>query len=127
MAIARAKRLSAKQVASAAVEYRGRLTKTGNSQGFRFEGSFFKSHPEFHGEVKARVIAPGRLLVTAEVPEPDRTDPVMESFLAFLAADMVSAPEKIRPLNKGLMKEIAKLTKGVRVSPDEDLGDEALL
>jgi hypothetical protein len=33
------------------VEYRGKLTKTGNSTGFRFESALFKSHPEFSGQV----------------------------------------------------------------------------
>jgi len=50
-------------------EYRGKQTKTGNSSGFRFEGALFKSHPEFNGEVRARVIAPGRMLVVAETGE----------------------------------------------------------
>jgi hypothetical protein len=33
------------------VEYMGKLTKTGNSTGFRFESALFKSHPEFSGQV----------------------------------------------------------------------------
>jgi antitoxin PrlF len=111
----------------AAVEYRGKQTKTGNSSGFRFEGALFKSHPEFNGAVKARVIAPGRLLVMADVRTQERTDPVMESFLAFLARDMKEHPEKIRPLRAARAKRIGELVKGIEVNPDEDLGDETLL
>ena len=108
-------------------QYRGKQTKTGNSSGFRFEGALFKSHPEFNGEVTAHVIAPGRMLVTAETPDRERADPVMASFLAFLAQDIARAPQDIRPLDANLMKRVNKLTKGVDVSPDEDLGDDVSL
>lgn len=109
------------------VEYRGKQTRTGNSSGFRFEGALFKSHPEFKGEVKARVIAPGRMLVLAEAQTSEKKDPVMESFLAFLAQDMVNRPEEIRPLDEKLTKRIERLTKGVHVEPEEDLDSPALL
>jgi antitoxin PrlF len=108
-------------------EYRGKLTRTGNSTGIRFERALFTSHPEFSGEVKARVIAPGRMLVTTEVEKQERTDPVMESFLAFLAHDTACAPEKIRPLEVRLMKRAERLTKGVSTNRDEDLGGTASL
>ena len=104
-------------------EYRGKQTKTGNSSGFRFEGALFKSHPEFNGEVRARVIAPGRMLVIAETEVGETTDPVMASFLAFLGQDIASAPQRNRPLDVKLAKRMDKLTKGIAVSPDQDLGD----
>ena len=107
--------------------YSGRRSKTGNSSGFRFEGALFKSHPEFTGEVRAHVIAPGRLLVTAEPLEERDSDPVLSSFLAFLSQDMLNHPESIRVLDEGLMDEIASLTKGVHVDEDEDFGEENLL
>jgi prlF antitoxin for toxin YhaV_toxin len=107
----------------AGTEYRGKQTKTGNSSGFRFEGALFRSHPEFNGEVRARVIAPGRMLVIAETPVPETTDPVMACFLAFLAKDIVNAPHQPRPLNEKLTKRIDKLIKGIEVSSEEDLGD----
>jgi hypothetical protein len=112
---------------SAATEYRGKQTKTGNSSGFRFEGALFRSHPEFKGEVTARVLAPGRLLVTAEPGKKESADPVMAVFLAFLAQDIVHAPERIRPLDANLSKRIDKLVKGVRVSPEEELEGEVAL
>ena len=104
-----------------ATRYRGKQTKTGNSSGFRFEGALFKSHPEFKGDVVAQVIAPGRLLVTAE-PKPRRDpDPVMAAFLAFLAHDVANAPETVGPLNQRLKARIQALTKNVTVSPNEAL------
>jgi prlF antitoxin for toxin YhaV_toxin len=112
---------------SAQTGYSGRRSKTGNSSGFRFEGALFKSHPEFTGEVRAHVIAPGRLLVTAEPLEELDSDPVLSSFLAFLSQDMLKHPESIRVLDEALMDEIASLTKGVQVGKDEDFGEENLL
>ena len=46
--------------------YRGRQAKTGNSLGLRFDKALFQSHPEFSGDVRAHVIAPGRMLVVAD-------------------------------------------------------------
>ena len=111
----------------AATEYRGKQTKTGNSSGFRFEGALFRSHPEFKGEVTARVLAPGRLLVTAEPQKRESADPAMAVFLAFLAQDIAHAPQQIRPLDARLSKRIDKLVKGVHVSPDEELEGEVAL
>lgn len=114
--------------ASSTVEYKGKRTKTGNSLGFRFESALFRSHPEFNGEVRARVIAPGQLLVEAAPQEPaEEDDPVMGPFLALIAKDMAENPHKIRPLDEERMRRIAELTKNVVVDDDEDLGDEDLL
>src|ERR1700728_1771352 len=93
--------------------YRGRQAKTGNSLGLRFDKALFRSHPEFSGEVRAHVIAPGRMLVVAEPITKWRkreSDPVMEAFLSFLAADMATAPQKIKPLNRALADRIDALT-----------------
>ena len=109
------------------VEYTGRRTKTGNSTGFRFEGALFKSHPEFSGQVRARVIAPGRLLVTAEATEEKGSDPVIATFLAFLAQDMLTNPQSLHPLDQGMSSEIASLVHGVVSSKEEDLGPGSLL
>ena len=109
------------------VEYRGKQTKTGNSSGFRFEGALFKSHPEFNGEVTAYVLAPGRLLVTADTAPRDKNDPAMEAFLAFLSQDIATAPDRITPLDANLAKRIDGLVKGVATSRDQDLGSEVIL
>jgi antitoxin PrlF len=110
--------------------YRGKQTRTGNSSGFRFESALFRRHPEFNGEVKAHVIAPGQMLVSAIAPsreESEENDPVLEAFLAFLAKDMEDHPEQIKPLSADLMERIERLTQGMSVDPDEDLGDEVLI
>jgi len=110
--------------------YRGRQTKTGNSLGLRFERALFRSHPEFRGEVKAHVIGPGRLLVVAHSQPRKRSteeDPVLSSFMSFLAADMLRFPGRITPVEAGVMEHIGTLVSGVSPSPEEDLGDEGLI
>src|ERR1700761_6547643 len=113
MRIRKAKSKSTEGNITSGTEYRGKQTKTGNSSGFRFEGALFKSHPEFNGEVRAHVIAPGRMLVFAETQSHETTDPVMTSFLAFLAQDIARAPQDIRALDPTLAKRADKLTKGI--------------
>jgi antitoxin PrlF len=110
-------------------EYRGKQAKTGNSLGFRFDRALFRTHPEFNGEVRAKIIAPGRMLVSAEnaVASTGREDVVVAAFLAFLAKEMQRDPRVIAPLDSELTRRIDSLTDGVSVSPDEDLGDEALI
>jgi hypothetical protein len=110
--------------------YHGKQAKTGNSLGLRFERALFHSHPEFSGEVEAHIIGPGRMLVVAD-PEPKRKnaeeDPVLSSFMSFLASDMQRSPERITPLDAGVMERIGTLVRDVSTSPEEDLGDEALI
>jgi hypothetical protein len=110
--------------------YRGKQAKTGNSLGFRFDKALFQNHPEFSGEVRAHVIAPGRMLVVAEpLTKSQRRegDPVMAAFLGFLAADMARSPEQIKPLDQALTKRIDALVGHLPVNPHEDLGDEPLI
>jgi hypothetical protein len=110
--------------------YHGRQAKTGNSLGLRFERALFHSHPEFNGEVEAHIIGPGRMLVVAD-PQPKRKnvehDPVLSSFMSFLATDLQRSPEHIKPLDAGVMERIGTLVKDTDTSPEEDLGDEALI
>lgn len=110
--------------------YHGKQAKTGNSLGLRFERALFHSHPEFSGDVEARIIGPGRMLVVAD-PKPKRKsaeeDPVLSSFVSFLATDMQRSPEHIKPLDAGVMERIGTLVSKVATSPEEDLGDEALI
>jgi prlF antitoxin for toxin YhaV_toxin len=109
------------------VAYTGKRTKAGNSSGFRIEQSFLKSHPEFSVEITVQPIAPGRPLMIASPAkkgEPE-SDPILDSFLVFLGKDMNDRPEETKPLDAALEKRIKRLTKGVKVSQDEDLDDEA--
>src|SRR5260370_8640864 len=67
--------------------YHGKQAKTGNSLGLRFERALFHTHPEFSGDVEAKIIGPGRMLGVA-VPEPKRKapeeNPVLSPSLTFL-------------------------------------------
>ena len=110
--------------------YRGKQAKTGNSLGLRFERALFHSHPEFNGEVEAYVIGPGRMLVVAEPEQKKRSaeeDPVLSSFMSFLASDMHRSPDHITPLDSDVLDRIGTLVRDVKTSPEEDLGDEALI
>jgi len=110
--------------------YRGKQAKTGNSLGIRFDKALFQSHPEFSGEVRAHVIAPGRMLVVAEPatrPRKSEEDPVLEAFLSFLASDMTRSPQQIKPLEPALAERVNALVGRMPVNLDEDLGDEPLV
>jgi hypothetical protein len=110
--------------------YHGKQAKTGNSLGLRFERALFHSHPEFNGEVEAHIIGPGRMLVVADPEAKSKhteEDPALSSFMSFLAADMQRSPEHIKPLDAGVMERIGTLVRNVDTSPEEDLGDEALI
>jgi len=64
-------------------------------------------------------------------PEPKRRsaeeDPVLSSFMSFLAADMQRSPEHIKSLDAGVMERIGTLVRNVDTSPEENLGDEVLI
>ena len=113
------KKKTASRDSRAATEYRGKQTKTGNSSGFRFESALFKSHPEFNGDVTAHFIA--RLLVTAQPKKGEDTDPIMDSFLAFLAHDIAQAPRTVPPLDTELTNRIELLFETVYVPSDAAL------
>lgn len=108
--------------------YSGRKTKTGNSEALRFEQALFKSHPEFSDRVVAQVIAPGCLLVIAELSDEtilsDGEDPVISAFLSFISKDM---PQHITELDSELLNRVDKLVGHIEVDLNEDLGDESLL
>jgi hypothetical protein len=128
--VRRKRRVRAVPAVREAGVYHGKQAKTGNSLGLRFERALFHSHPEFNGEVEAHIIGPGRMLVVAD-PAPRKKnaeeDPVLSSFMSFLAADMLRSPERITPLDAGVMQRIGTLVSNVDTSPEEDLGNEALI
>src|SRR5436190_20931251 len=95
--------------ASQTTWYKGKQAKTGNSLGLRFDKALFQSHPEFNGVVEASVIAPGRMLVVAQnysAAAKRKEDPVIASFLSFLAADMTRMPQRVVPLDESLIRRI---------------------
>lgn len=54
----------------------------------------------------------------------DGADPVLERFLALLAADMAASPERLRPVDPGLVERARALTEGVELDLDAPLRDE---
>ena len=100
--------------------FSGKSTSIGNSKGFRFDAALFKANPEFFGEVRGTVLAPGQMLVsvvpTGEQPQDldaDESNPVMQAFLSFLAGQMTAHPELIEPVTEAQMAHIAALVEGV--------------
>jgi len=70
-------------------------------------------------------IQPDGTVILARADSRDESDPVVDSFLRFLAEDMMAHPRKIKPVGAGLAKRIRSLTKGVKVDLDAPLaGDE---
>ena len=127
--VSKQKTKSAKAIAGGG--YHGKRAKTGNSEGFRFEKALFQSHPEFSGEVRGHVIAPGSMLVVAESAiqgqRSRQEDPILEPFLSFLAQDIARSPEKILALDDALVERMQRLVGHLTVDPNEDLGDGSLL
>lgn len=70
---------------------------------------------DYGGRVAFRVSAEG---VSVHRVEPEASDPAIEAFLAFLAADMMHRPHALTPLTAALAGEIAALTNGVDVDLD---------
>ncbi len=48
-------------------------------------------------------------------------DPVIDSFLAFLADDMQQHPDRICEFPQALVERMVELTKGMHVDPDEPI------
>src|SRR5207248_11298046 len=105
-------------------EYRGKQAKTGNSLGFRFDRALFRSHPEFNGEVRAKVIAPGRMLASVEATAVSRhpDDAVVAARLAFLAKEMQREPQAIAPLDPNLTRRIDSLDDHVPAALNGETG-----
>ncbi len=66
-------------------------------------------------------------IVTAKTEARESTDLVAKSFIALLEQDIEHNPQDIKPLDIKLAKRLSRLTKGIDVSPEEDLGDAVLL
>ncbi len=98
--------------------FRGMTTYIGNSNGFRFGAALFKANPEFIGEVRGTVLAPGQMLVSVvptgeqpAEPQDEENNPVMQAFLSFLEGQMTAHPELIEPVTKAQMTHIAALVE----------------
>lgn len=108
------------------MSYTGKISTSGNSDAIRLDKNLFKQHPEFkqQAKVRANVIAPGTMLlqIINNSETEDNGDPIIEAFLAFLEQDMLKNPASITPVSASQMEEIEKLTTGVSVTDDDDMG-----
>jgi len=57
----------------------------------------------------------------------ESTDLVAKLFIALLEQDIEHNPQAIKPLDIKLAQRLSGLTKGMDVSPEEDLGDAVLI
>jgi hypothetical protein len=111
--------------------FSGKITTSGNSQSIRFEKALFQTNPEFRQQanVTAQVIAPGRLLVLVDesdqilVNQPEN-DPIMETFLAFIAEDIKTHPQGIKSLEQETLARVTELVKDVVVSDADVIPDD---
>lgn len=118
-------------MSSEAVRYAGTVTTSGNSEAIRLEKSLFRAHPEFgrNSRVTATVIAPGQMLVSVadEAEARSDDDPVVEAFLAFLAADIVRHPERVEAMEPSTVERLISLTKDIDVDDGEVFPDDVTL
>ena len=73
---------------------------------------------DYGGKIAFRVDESG---VTIHRADAEHDDPVIDSFLAFLADDIKRRPEALTALTSALAERIATLTEGVKVDPDEPI------
>lgn len=73
--------------------------------------------------IEYAVLPSGKVLITRQETVTD-DDPVMASFLSFLAADMCNTPSNIKTLDRGLLTRITSLTEGMDVDLDAPLMDD---
>lgn len=69
------------------------------------------------------VIQPNGSVLLSRV-EPTESDPVVESFLAFMANDMQKHPEKLQPLTASMRDRVEVLATGIELDLDAPLSDE---
>jgi antitoxin PrlF len=60
-------------------------------------------------------IRPGGEVVLSRVETTDEDDPVLRSFLSFLARDIASHPERLQAVDASLVRRIRSLVGGVEV------------
>lgn len=108
------------------MSYSGKISTSGNSDAIRLDKTLFRQHPEFkqQAQVRADVIGPGTLLlqVVDATAEKKESDPMVQAFLAFIEQDVIKNPGNITPVSKKRMSKMSKLTSGVNVSNEDDLG-----
>ena len=73
-------------------------------------------------QVVFRGLADGTVVIAKKLEE--KADPVIGTFLEFLARDMANEPARIRPVPKSLVALGKGLVKGVKVDLDAALPDD---
>lgn len=63
-------------------------------------------------------------VVLAKRTSPEKPDPVIGKFLAFLARDMASSPSRVRAVPRNLVTRANSLVEGVDVDLDASLPDD---
>jgi len=76
---------------------------------------------DYGGKIAFRVDEHG---VTVRRADAEHDDPVIDSFLEFLAEDIRLRPEKLTALSPELAERLAELTVGMKVDLDEPIDDE---
>ena len=66
-------------------------------------------------------IRPGGEVVLTRAESALQDDPVLGSFLGFLARDIASHPERLRAIDAGLVQRLQLLTSGIEVDLDAPL------
>ena len=84
------------------------------------------------GSCKCKMITgyqDGMSMVTREKSKTKKhgDDIILWSFMNLLAFDMKRSPKRVGPLNTALVARINSLIGDVRVTPDENLGDQTLI
>lgn len=54
-------------------------------------------------------------------------DPTISAYLAHLARDMATHPERVAALTEGELQRLRRLTEGVEVCDDEIIPDDVML
>lgn len=106
--------------------FTGSITTTGKSEAIRLDKALFRLHPEFRqkAKVRAQVISPGHALISVlddETARVEDEDPVVTAFLAFIEEDLKRHPGRRTRLSKTSLGRAVRLTKGTKVSDDENL------
>lgn len=66
-------------------------------------------------------IRPGGEVVLSRAEPTEASDPVLGSFLGFLARDIASHPERLRAMDASFVQRLQSLTEGIEVDLDAAL------
>ena len=73
-------------------------------------------------KIQYKILSGGQVMISRAAAL--EADPVLEEFLDFIANDMQSNPDNVKPLSQSLKEKIVDLTAGVEIDLDVPLSDE---